>query len=96
MPLPSSRATSSSGIASICQGNNLLNTSSLLLFLNSHNLLTAIPPFLLTKLESLGFDLLDRHCLRLNVLPPQTRHENLLPLVGSADKELSSTLEWLL
>lgn len=55
----SSSPTSTTCFSPISQSNNLSDPRSLLLILKSSDLLTAIPPFLLTHLKSPSLDLLD-------------------------------------
>lgn len=87
--------TSTAGIPPFRQADNLLDARSLLLLLQGGNLLPAVPPLLLAELKRLGLDLLDGQCLRLNILPAETGHQDFLPLGGCAYKELATRLKWL-
>jgi len=61
-------------VAPLRKAHHLLNTRRLLLFLERHDLLAAVPPLLLAELKRLGLDLLDGQRFGLYVLPPEACH----------------------
>ena len=85
MPLPAIR-----------KRHDLANARRLLLLLECHDLLAAVPPLLFRQLERLGLDLLDGEGRRVDALRGQVLlDEDVLPLVAGALEEVSAGFEGL-